>query len=138
MLSLDGNVLVVFIIVWVLVLILSRLFFNPVRRVRDQREKGIVENRESCRRALESYDRSIREIEKNLQDARIKSEAIRQAMIEDALKEKSRMLAEISAECQDQVKTARSDLGRTVEELKARLDSEAEDLAQRIEKKLLH
>lgn len=138
MLSLDGNVLVVFIIVWVLVLLLSKLFFQPVRRVRDKREKDVLENRESTRRTLESYGRAIGEIENRLREARKESEASRDLLIQDALKEKTRLLAEISAECRSQVATAREGLGRTVEELRARLEAEAEGLAERIEKKILH
>jgi F0F1-type ATP synthase membrane subunit b/b' len=47
MLSLDGNVIVVFLIVWILFFVLTRLFFNPVRRVRNAREKAIRENKEA-------------------------------------------------------------------------------------------
>jgi len=137
MLSLDANVIVVFLIVWVLVLVLSKLFFGPVRRVRDGRDQAILENRKSGRQALDSYDQSMREIETALKEAKAAAESARQALADGALKEKGRMISAVSAECKNQVETARADLDRTVRELKKKLEAEASALAERIEKKLL-
>ncbi len=137
MLSLDANVIVVFLIVWGLILVLSKLFFNPVRRVRDGRDNAILENRKSGSQALDSYDQSMREIETALRQAKAAAEAARTALADGALKEKARMISAVSAECKTQVETARADLDRTVRELKEKLEAEASALAERIEKKLL-
>lgn len=137
MLTLDANVIVVFVIVWVLVLVLSQLFFKPVRRVRDGRDKAILENRKSGQKALDSYEQSMQEIETALKQARAAADSTRQALSDEALKEKARMISAVSAECKTQVETARADLDRMVQELKEKLESEASGLAERIEKKLL-
>jgi len=137
MLSLDANLIVVFLIVWGLILVLSKLFFNPVRRVRNGRDSAILENRKSGRQALDSYDQSIREIETALKQAKAAAETARAYLADEALKEKARMISTVSAECKNQVETARSDLDRTVRELKEKLEAEASALAERIEKKLL-
>jgi F0F1-type ATP synthase membrane subunit b/b' len=137
MLSLDANVIVVFLIVWVLVLVLSNLFFKPVRRVRDGRNRAILETRKSGEKAQDSYDQSVREIETALKRAKATAESARQALSDEALKEKARMISAVGAECKAQVETARADLDRTVRKLKEKLESEASDLAERIEKKLL-
>ena len=137
MLSLDANVIVVFLIIWGLVLVLSKLFFKPVRRVRDGRDNAILENRKSGRQALDSYDQSMREIETSLKQARAEAEAARTSLADEALKEKARMISTVSAECRNQVETARADLDRTVKELRGKLAAEASALAETIEKKLL-
>jgi F0F1-type ATP synthase membrane subunit b/b' len=137
MLTLDANVIVVFLIVWVLVLVLSKLFFKPVRRVRDGRDNAILENRKSGQKALDSYDQSMREIGTAVRQAKATAESARQALADGALKEKARMISAVSAECKSQVETARADLDRAVKELKKKLESEAAGLAERIEKKLL-
>jgi len=137
MLFLDANVIVVFLIVWGLILVLSKLFFNPVRRVRDGRDNAILENRKSGLKALDSIDQSVREIETALKQAKAAAEAARTALAEEALKEKARMISAVSAECKNRVETARADLDRTVRELKEKLESEATPLAERIEKKFL-
>src|SRR4030067_2043060 len=69
MLSLDSNVIVVFLIVWVLLFALTKLFFNPVRRVRDAREKAIRENKEAFEKAIEAYEPRVRRVDETLKGA---------------------------------------------------------------------
>lgn len=137
MLSLDANVLVVFAIIWILVFVLSKLFFNPVRRVRDRRDHGIAADREARLKALETYDRSLADIESSLKSAKAAAESARNLLEQEALKEKTRLLAEVSAECRHQVEEARADLERATREIQDRLEKEASVLAEKIEKKLL-
>ena len=138
MLSLDANFIVVFAIIWILVLVLSKVFFNPVRRMRDRREVDIAADRTARQRAVESYEKSLAEIEASLKDARAAAEAARSRLEQDALQEKSRLLAEVSAECRHQVEQARADLENTSRRLQGQLSQEASALAERIEKKLLN
>jgi|PlaIllAssembly_1097288.scaffolds.fasta_scaffold65608_3 F0F1-type ATP synthase membrane subunit b/b' len=138
MLSLDANVVVVFAVVWILVFILTKLFFNPVRRVRDRRESGLAADRKARQQALEGYEKSLAEIESALKDAKAAAEAARARLEQDALKEKNQLLAEVSAECRQQVEQARADLERTTRDLQGNLAQEAAILAEQIEKKLLN
>ena len=138
MLSLDANLVIVFAVVWILVFVLSKLFFNPVRRVRDQRESGITADRQARQQALDSYERSLAEIEASLKDAKAAAESARSLLEQEALKEKSKLLAEVSAECRRQVEQARADLELVTRELQGSLERDASNLAEQIEKKLLN
>jgi F0F1-type ATP synthase membrane subunit b/b' len=138
MLSLDANLVIVFIIIWVLVFVLSKLFFNPVRRVRDRRENGIAADRKAQQQALEAYEKSLADIDASLKKARAAAESVRGLLEQDALKEKNKLLTEISAECRHQVEQARSELERTAHELKGKLADDASSLAEQIEKKFLN
>jgi F0F1-type ATP synthase membrane subunit b/b' len=137
MLSLDANVIIVFLIVWILLAVLTKLFFNPVRQVRDQREQEVDANLRSREETLGAYERSIQEIDAALREARSAAEAARTSLEDEALKEKSRMIAEIGAECKSQVEKARAELSGMMAEIKGQLESEASHLANEIEKKLL-
>ena len=137
MLSLDANLVVVFAVVWILVFVLSKIFFNPVRRMRDRRESGIAADRNARQHALKSYEKSVADIESALKDARAAAESARSRLEQDAMREKSKLLTEVSAECRHQVEQARIDLERTTRELQGGLAREASDLAEQIEKKLL-
>ena len=137
MLSLDANLVVVFAVVWILVFVLSKIFFNPVRRMRDRRESGIAADRSARQRALESYEKSVAQIESALRDARAAAESARSRLEQDAMREKGKLLTEVSAECRHQVEPARIDLERTTRELQGGLARQASDLAEQIEKKLL-
>lgn len=138
MLSLDANLVIVFAIIWVLVFVLSKLFFNPVRRVRDQRENDVASDRRAQRQALEAYEKSLAEIDASLRKAKAAAESARSLLEQDALKEKNKLLTEISAECRHQVEQARADLERTARELKGKLAEDASSLAEQIEKKFLN
>jgi F0F1-type ATP synthase membrane subunit b/b' len=138
MLSLNGNVIVVFLIVWILVFVLTRLFFNPVRRVREERSKEIQGNRKAYEEALESHRKSVEEIEQALKQAKAAAESARETLMAEGIKEKNRMLGEISAEYKSQVGKARADLDQTIIGLKRKLEAEASALAETIEKKFLN
>jgi F0F1-type ATP synthase membrane subunit b/b' len=138
MLSLDANFVVVFLIVWILVFALSKLFFNPVRRVRDSRDKGIMDKHQAYEKALEAYEKTLQDIEVALKQARAAAESIRDSLEAEALKEKNRLLAEIGAEYRSQVDQARASLDETVKNLKGKLELDASSLAEKIEKKFLN
>ncbi len=137
MLYLDANVIIVFLIVWILLAVLTKFFFNPVRRIRDQRDQEVDANLQSRDETVGAYERSIQEIEASLREARAAAEAARISLEDEGLKEKSRLIAEIGAECRSQVERARADLSGMMTELKGQLESEASHLASEIEKKLL-
>jgi F0F1-type ATP synthase membrane subunit b/b' len=137
MLSLDANVIIVFLIVWILLAVLTKLFFNPVRKVRDQRDREVDANLRSREDTLGACERGIQEIDAALREARSAAEAARVSLEDEALKEKSRLIAEIGAECKSQVEKARADLSGMMTELKGKLETEASHLANEIEKKLL-
>jgi F0F1-type ATP synthase membrane subunit b/b' len=138
MLSINGNVIIVFLIVWILVFVLTKVFFNPVRRVRDKRQKEILANKKAYEDAVASQQKGIQEIELAIKQAKAAAESARDALQAEGLKEKNRMLAEISAEYKSQVEKARTDLDLTVKDLKEKLGAEASALAEDIEKKFLN
>jgi len=138
MLSLDYSVIVIFIFLWVLVYVLNRVFFKRVRKVITERETKIQNNQESQQKAIDAYERSINEIEENLKAARAISDKTREELEKEALKEKNRLLEEINAECRSQVEKASQRLKEQMKRLKKRLETESEDLAETIEKRLLH
>jgi F-type H+-transporting ATPase subunit b len=138
MLSLDANVVVVFLIIWVLLFVLSRLFFKPIRQIRGEREKMISGNKDAYERALASYDETLQQVDQAIEQARTDAAAVRASLEADAAKEKSRLVAEINAESRHRVEQAKAELDKSFEELKVKLESETAELAERIEKKLLN
>ena len=138
MLSIDGTALIVFLLVWILVLALYRIFFKPLKKVMDNRESEIQENKKATRKTLETYEENLRKVEESLREARTASARIKENLELEALKEKSRILAELSAEHRDRLDKAREELAGQIDKLKKELDEEAARLADKIEEKLLH
>jgi len=137
MLKIDASFLVVFAIVWILAFILKKIFFGPVKAVRDKRQEALERDREAARLALENFDRTVAGLEQSLKTARTQAEAEREALGAAALQEKSRLLGELGAESRRNVDQAKEELGRASAGLKHDMDLEVEAISRKIEERLL-
>lgn len=133
----DATVIVTFILVWVLVIILSRVFFQPVGRILAARQSRLDRAKAETDKALAAAQEDLRRIEERLKEARAASEAIWDRAESESLREKSRMAQELQSETRAQVEKARQDLEREVERLKKELDAQTERLAGNIERRIL-
>jgi F-type H+-transporting ATPase subunit b len=137
MLSINATALVVFAIVWILVLILSRIFFKPILRVLDERAGRNAKDKEAAEAAREAAEADLKRIENGLKEARAAADALRNAAEAEALKDKSRLVREVQAEGRAEVEKAKAELARQTEALKKELDERIEGIAGSIEKKVL-
>jgi F-type H+-transporting ATPase subunit b len=137
MLQIDATALIVFAIVWILVLILTRIFFKPIMRILDERSGRISKDKAAADEALKAYEGNLRRIEEGLKEARAAAEGIRASAETDALKEKSRLVREVQAEGRAEVEKAKEELRREMESLKKDLDKRTEEIAESIEKRIL-
>lgn len=138
MLSIDASAIVIFVIVWVLVLVLGRIFFKPIGRILDERAGRIARDQAAASEALEAYDRDLRRIEGGLKEARAAADGIREKAEIEALKEKSRLFREVQAEGRAEVDKAKEELARQVETLKAELEARSGEFAEKIEKRIMN
>ncbi len=137
MLSINGTVLIVFAIVWILVLILSRIFFKPILRVLDERAARIAKDKEAAESARAATEADLKRIEDGLKEARAAADAIRSAAEAEAIKDKSRLVREVQAEGRAEVEKAKAELQREMETLKKDLEKRTAEIAESIEKKVL-
>ena len=136
MLSIDISFLVVFFIIWILLAVLTKIFFNPLRKVMNKREENITIDESACEQAKQEYTQILNKIEDDIKNARSSSRKTRELLNRDALKEKERMLDEISAECRSQVSQAKKEMEIKLSELKKELEKKSKDLSKEIEKRL--
>jgi F-type H+-transporting ATPase subunit b len=137
MLSINATALIVFAIVWILVLILSRIFFKPILRILDERAARIAKDKEAAENARQATEADLKRIEDGLKEARAAADAIRSAAEAEALKDKSRLVREVQAEGRAEVEKAKAELARQTEALKKELDERTEEIADTIEKRIL-
>jgi F-type H+-transporting ATPase subunit b len=138
MLSIDLTFAVIFLLVWVFVLILSRVFFKPVGRMMEERGSRSRENKEAARKALDAYAQGLRKIEEDLKEAKAASDKIQEALETEALRERSRLLSDLHAESRKQVEKAREEINGEIDRLKSELAGEVERLAGEVERKVLN
>jgi len=137
MLSINVTALIVFAVVWVLVLVLTRIFFKPILRILDERAGRIAKDEAAASASRESYDTDLRRVEEGLKEARAAAEAIRSSAETEALKEKSRLVREVQVEGRAEVEKAKEELLREMEALKKELDKRTAEIAETIEKRVL-
>jgi F-type H+-transporting ATPase subunit b len=137
MLKIDATALVVFAVVWILVLILTRIFFKPILRILDERAARIARDKAGEDGARSASEADLKRIEEGLKEARAAAEAIRNTAETEALKDKSRLVREVQAEGRAEVEKAKAELQREMETLKKDLDKHTEEIAATIEKRIL-
>jgi F-type H+-transporting ATPase subunit b len=137
MIDIDASFIAIFIIVWIMVFVLSRLFFNPLRKIMEEREVKVKGRQEAFQESTEVYEKTVCEIEERLKSARILSEQTKDNLKHEALKKRELMLEEISTEYRSQVEKAQEKLEKQTTSLRRELGAEAILLAERIEQKLL-
>ena len=137
MLSINATALVVFAVVWILVIVLTRIFFKPVLRILDERAGRIAKDKAAADAARKAYEADLKRIEDGLKEARAAADAIRNAAETEALKDKSRLVREVQAEGRAEVEKAKAELLREMETLKKELDKHTEEIAETIEKRIL-
>jgi len=138
MLSVDATAIVVLVIIWVLLAILTKIFFNPVRNVMSERDAEIKQNLDAVSQSTDEYEKTLQHIEAEVKQARSGALKTQQQFEQDALKEKDRILTEISQECRAKVDEARSELSRQVKDLEEELGAQSDLLAEKIERRLLN
>jgi F0F1-type ATP synthase membrane subunit b/b' len=138
MLAVDATLLIVFFIVWILLIALKKVFFNPMRTILDKREKTIQSNIKAGHEAAAQYEINIKKIEESLKAARISAKEAQEQFAAEALREKERMMTEIAQECRARVEEAKSALEKQTKDLKKDLAAESKALSEKIEQRLLH
>ena len=137
MLDINATFLVTFAVVWILVLILGKVFFRPYQRLRADRAGRVAADRQASQLALEQNQRSLHDIDQSVKAARAAASRIREDLEAEALREKTRLLNEVGSAAKAEVESARAELLRELGGLKAELQARASGLAESIEKRLL-
>jgi len=137
-LKIDLTFLVTFFIIWILVFVLSRIFFKPMTKIIQDRDAQIQGDKASSEKDAEAREQSLEKIDRTLKSARQAGEKRREEIEGEAHKEKNRLIADVSAASKRQIEQAKAELNEDLVRLKKELSGEAESLARRIETRLLN
>jgi len=137
MLQIDASLLVTFFTVWILVFVLSKIFWKPMARTTGEREALLAADREASRRGGEAYEKSLQDVAAAMKAAKAAADKAREEVETQALREKARLLADIGAASKDRLEAARAQVRDEIARLRSGLAVEAERLAGDIEKRLL-
>ncbi len=138
MLDLDISLFVVFAIVWILLFVLKKIFFNPLQKVRAERDALINQNKSAAAKSQEDYERTLSEIEEKMKKARLDAMATRNTLEKEAQQKREELIADVSKESKKMVEKGKSDLNDQMKILFEEMEAKSEVLAKNIEKRLLH
>jgi len=138
MLQIDLTFLVTFAVVWILVFILTRIFWRPMLKTIDDRKAQLHGDEDSARANTAEVEDGIRRIDASLKAARIAADRAREELEVEALQEKARLLSDVAASARLQTDRAKAELQDELTRLRAELEGKAGDLAVQIEARLLN
>jgi F-type H+-transporting ATPase subunit b len=137
MISLDYTVLVQiasFLLFW---FFLNKLVFTPFRRLieeREQRTDGVKTETESL---IEERLRLQEEVESQIVRARAEGESIKEAILQEALRTRERLLNQAQGNAAQVLQTAREEIQQEIQRVHGLVAKEAEAIAQQMAEKIL-
>jgi F-type H+-transporting ATPase subunit b len=138
MLEIDASLFIVFAIVWILLFILKKLYFNPVRNIVSRRDNEVESNLKISQDAVENHEKNVAEIEQRLKAARAATRETKGKFVSEAQMEKDKIIADISRESRLRVDKAKEELAEQMQSLKRELAAESQILSDKIEQRLLN
>lgn len=138
MLSINANLIIVFVLVWITVFLLKKFFFDPVQKIRAKRDSLLAEEKSAQEKASKELNDLVERLELELKQARQEALARRQALEAEALQARNELIGQMQAEYRRQVAQARQEITLLTQELKLQLEAEVEALAAKIEERLLN
>ena len=138
MLDIDISSVVIFAMVWLLLFVLKKVFFNPLQKVRAERETLINQNKIAAAKSQEDYEQTLSEIEEQIKKARMDAVASRNALEKDAQEKREELIADVSKESKKMVEKGKADLEEQMKILFKEMEAKSETFAKNIEKRLLH
>lgn len=138
MLDIDISSVVIFAIIWILLFVLKKVFFNPLQKVRAERDALINQNKMAAAKSKEDYEQTLSEIEEQIKKARMDAVDSRNKLEKDAQEKREELIADVSKESKKMVEKGKADLEEQMKILFKEMEAKSETFAKNIEKRLLH
>lgn len=136
-LGLDHSFFIEMAIFAGLFFILSKLYFKPFMNLFEIRHKRLVEDREAAEKLMIEADAQFEQYKKRLADERTIAKKEYEAIVAEARREESHMLAKAREEAKKIQQEANDSIHHQREQLKKQLEADVEGLANGISERLL-
>jgi F0F1-type ATP synthase membrane subunit b/b' len=136
-LGVDQTLFIQLAIYVVVFAVLRQIYFKPFLRLIETRHKKTVQDKESAERILAQAEQKLAEYTRRLSDARAEAKANYDALIEQAKKEESEILAHSRNEAKTITQEAIKDVEKQAAQLRKELEIEVDAMARVVTEKLL-
>jgi F-type H+-transporting ATPase subunit b len=132
MLDLDASVLMVFALIWILMVILNRLFFRPVGKVIGERETKIERDNREIERLSKDLEIKTQRIEIMLREAQKESALLREELIRKGEKAKEQIVTAARDQAKELFNRKMAELEQEIEETEQKMISEIASFSKQI------
>ena len=137
MLDLDLSVVFISLLVWVLVAVLSRLYFRPVGEIIRKREEKVARDSQELESLTRNIEEKTQKIEKTLSDAKRESVHLKEELIRKGEAVKGRMLEDAREESKKLLGVKMEELERQIRDAEEKLLAEVGGFSEKIKEILL-
>ncbi len=137
MISLDGSLVPAILIFLLLVLILNKLLFQPLLRVQAERESRTTGLMEYTRKQLDHQLELWNKYQAVIKNGRMEGYRRQEQIRAEAMEKRAEILAQARASAEKMIQTSRDSIGAQIQLVKAKLDSEAREIAEGIAARIL-
>lgn len=124
MLNLDSSLFVVVVLVWLLLMVLDKLYFKPVGAVIDERETKIKRESAQIESMTNEIEEKTRHIETVLKDAKKESTKIREELIKKGEEVREKIAADARKRSKEHFASKMKDLDIEITEAEKKLVQE--------------
>lgn len=132
MLDLDLSFLVILGLVWILMLILDRLFFTPVGETINRREAMVQDDEHRLEELNTSIQEGTRRLETSLSQARQHSLKLREELISQGESTREELVADARLHAREIMEKEMSRLEKEIQSAQTRLQEQAGEFSAKI------
>jgi F-type H+-transporting ATPase subunit b len=132
MLQFNATLLFVMISFIIFMILMKIVYFDPILKIRAERERKLTEDQDAARQFLKDYERIFAEYQAGLQQARKEAHALIQELRLQAKATAQQTLQNARAEAQAESDRQMAELGQWRETTYRQLESERDSLTQAI------
>ena len=126
-----------FLLVWVLYLYVTRVFFRPLQETLNKRHHATDGMREAAETSIAEAETKTAQYEESLQSARAELYQQQELERQKTIERRAEIVQRARTQSEEMVARARQEIGKDVEEAKKRLATETEPMAQSISRAIL-
>lgn len=133
----DGSLVFVLILFLVFVFVLNRILFRPISRVLDDRQNLIEGSANEARAARRRYEAKLADYEATIRHARADGYRRLEQERAAALEKRHKVIEEAKQQAHEKIGQARVEIGRQAALARTALESESQQIAERITRTVL-
>jgi len=132
MLNLDSSLFVVIALVWILMIVLNKIYFKPVKNVIDEREGKIAFESGKIDKMTQEIEEKTGRIENILREAKWDAAAVKEQIIRQGEEVREKIISDTREESKKNFAERMAELDREIAAAEEKLEQEIDHFSRKI------